>query len=1197
MSMFDTFRRPCLSTLAIAKGSTALILFLAAAPVQADDRDCYEALVPQPEDCRRANGDITVDMPAGENTERIDTRPGGNFASGGFSISIDGQTVAGAPAPVDPRRQADIAAANADIDVRYDGLDLRRMLNVSTADLRAAFRAGETVRFRSSANYPAFIARSEIRIIDRAARGRPVVAVFPTRPNGGVDWTMPADGSGDLAYVLRVYDGAGRYDETAPRDLIRTERGFDTHDTVGDVFAAGEGEDNTRLRNIPVRGGRITAAGTGARPGGTVQVMGEEVPVDGSGAFVVSRILPAGDHVVEVDVNGRHVRRDVTVPDKEWFYVGIADITAGHRLQDDLAATDPDYHENYIDGRLAGYAKGKTDRGYTITGSIDTGEGPLEDAFRRLGDKDPRRVIQRLDPEDMYPTYGDDSSAFDDAPTSGRFYLKVEREGSSLTWGDFKADVTGAELLRNTRALYGAELRYVSPSVTEGGEPRTKVSLYAAQPDTLPQRDILRGTGGSVYFLSRQDINGGSETLVIEYVDPVTGRVSSRTTLVEGVDYEIDYIQGVVILTNPLSSTGSSGSLVTTGSGSLDVNLVVSYEYTPTTGSLDGMAYGGRVEVWATEKLRFGITAMSETTGTADQKMAGADLRYEIGEQSYVEAEIAHTDGPGFGRTLSTDGGLTITPSGIVGATGATAFRFDSRFKLTDLGLANSGFVGVYGERKGAGFSTLTEDITADQTLVGIEGEVGLSDRLSFGFEAESFRKDGGDKKVEGEVRLAYQIDDTWKVTAGIAHLDKVTLGDPTETGQRTDVAVRVDYRQSEDLSLYALGQVTLSESGGLGDNDRLGVGFDAQVSEKLAVRGEVSGGDKGRGAAFRLTYSPTADNEVYLGYTLDPTRTGAGYDLVGQDDGVIVVGGRYRYSEAVSTYGENTWDLFGQRRSLTKTYGINYTPDARWTFSGAIESGQVRDSVNGDFDRDAISFGLAYSADDQTAARARLEYRIEDGVGLAQDRQTWAFSGGYEYKLNPDWRFLANVDALVSSSDVTSFLDGEYIEASAGYAYRPVDNDRLNLLARYTYLRDLPGADQVSVNGTVNGDLQVSHVFSIDGNYDLSPKLTLGGKYGYRLSQVAPRGTTVFADETAHLGIVRLDWHVVHKWDILGEARMLYTQQSDTTETGALLAAYRHIGNNAKIGMGYEWGRVSDNPLNIDYTGAGIFLNLIAKF
>ncbi|MEZ5777044.1 MAG: hypothetical protein R3E44_01640 [Paracoccaceae bacterium] len=1195
--MFDAVTRRNRRNRTVAFGSTALALLLGAQPGLAQDSYCNEAMVPQPEDCRRANSDIVVDMVPGDNAELIDTRPGSGFGDLGFSISIDGDTVAGAPAPADPRRQADMDASAADIDVRYDGLDLRRMLNVSTTDLRAAYRAGETVTFRSSANYPAFIAKAELRIIDRAARGRPVIAVLPARPNGETSWTMPKEGSGDLAYVLRVYDAVGRYDETAPLDLIRTELAFDLDETIGTVVAAGEGEDRTRLRNIPLRGGRITAAGTGARPGGIVRVMGEDVPVDASGAFVVSRILPAGDHVVEVDVDGRRVLRDVNVPAREWFYVGIADVTAGKRLRDDLASADPDYDETYVDGRLAGYAKGKTDRGYTITGSIDTGEGPIEDAFRRLNDKDPRRVIQRLDPEDLYPTYGDDSSAFDDAPTSGRFYLRVEREASSLTWGDFKADLSGAELLRNTRALYGAELRYASPSVTEGGDPRTKVTLYAAQPDTLPQRDILRGTGGSVYFLTRQDINGGSETISIEYVDPVTGRVVSRTTLTEGVDYEIDYIQGVVILASPLPSSASSGSLIGTGSGALDVNLVASYEYTPTTGDLDGMAYGGRVEVWATEKLRFGVTAMTETTGLADQKMAGADIRYEIGEQSYVEAEIAHTDGPGFGRSLSTDGGLTITPSGVVGATGATAFRFDSRIELSDLGVANTGFVGVYAERKGKGFSTLTEDITEDQNLVGIEGEIGLSKRMTFGFEAESFRKDGGDKKTEGELRLAYQIDETWKVTAGIAHLDKFTLGDPTETGERTDMAVRVDYKQSDDLSLYAIGQITLHENGGLGDNNRLGVGFDAQVSEKLAMRGEISGGDKGRGAAFRLTYSPTADNEVYLGYTLDPTRTGAGYDLVGKDDGVIVIGGRYRYSEAVSTYGENTWDLFGERRSLTRTYGVNYTPDARWTFSGAIESGEVRDSVNGDFDRDAFSVGMAYTSENQTSARVRLEYRTENGVGVAQDRETWAFSGGYEYRLNPDWRFLANIDALISEADSGSFRDGEYVEASVGYAYRPVENDRLNLLARYTYLRDLPGADQVSVNGTVNGDLQVSHVFSIDGNYDLSPKLTVGGKYGFRQGKVAPRGTTVFNDSTAHLGVIRLDWHVVHKWDVLGEARVLYTEQTDVTETGALLAAYRHVGNNAKIGLGYEWGRVSDDPLDINYIADGIFLNLIAKF
>jgi hypothetical protein len=136
-----------------------------------------------------------------------------------------------------------------------------------------------------------------------------------------------------------------------------------------------------------------------------------------------------------------------------------------------------------------------------------------------------------------------------------------------------------------------------------------------------------------------------------------------------------------------------------------------------------------------------------------------------------------------------------------------------------------------------------------------------------------------------------------------------------------------------------------------------------------------------------------------------------------------------------------------------------------------------------------------------------------------------------------------------------------------------------------------------VTADGSTDGPLQVSHVLSIDGNYDISPKLTFGAKYGYRRSQVAPRGTDTFTDSTAHLAIVRLDWHVVHKWDILAEARTLHTTETDITEQGALLAVYRHLGNNAKLGLGYEWGKVSDNPTNLDYLGRGVFLNLIAKF
>jgi hypothetical protein len=88
-----------------------------------------------------------------------------------------------------------------------------------------------------------------------------------------------------------------------------------------------------------------------------------------------------------------------------------------------------------------------------------------------------------------------------------------------------------------------------------------------------------------------------------------------------------------------------------------------------------------------------------------------------------------------------------------------------------------------------------------------------------------------------------------------------------------------------------------------------------------------------------------------------------------------------------------------------------------------------------------------------------------------------------------------------------------------------------------------------------------------------------------------------VFTDSTAHLGILRADWHVTHKWDALLEGRMLFTEESNTTESGGLLALYRHLGNNFKVGLGYEIGTVSDDLADIDYTGRGIFLNVIGKF
>ncbi len=89
----------------------------------------------------------------------------------------------------------------------------------------------------------------------------------------------------------------------------------------------------------------------------------------------------------------------------------------------------------------------------------------------------------------------------------------------------------------------------------------------------------------------------------------------------------------------------------------------------------------------------------------------------------------------------------------------------------------------------------------------------------------------------------------------------------------------------------------------------------------------------------------------------------------------------------------------------------------------------------------------------------------------------------------------------------------------------------------------------------------------------------------------------TVESGMVAPAGARNVDWHVTHRWDIMGEARVLFTDETDTTETGAQIAVYRHLNANVKPGVGVEWGSVSDDLADINYDSRGVFLNIVGKF
>ncbi len=1105
----------------------------------------------------------------------------------GFSITLNGDQVAGDAAVERKIKRVDQALERADVRVQYDGLDVTPRLDLEIAGDDRGYDAGQRVTLQSAVNYPRFVTRGEVLIVDLNARGGPKTLLRQEiAPNGSAQIIMP-EGENVVA-LHRVYDAQGRYDETAPLPLSRG-------DTRGLVDGVEDGNDATIRRRIPVYGGAVTVSGTSVAQGARVETLGESIPPDPSGDFVIQRILPPGDYAIGVAVRGAgqpvEEVREITIPRSDAFYTAQVDLTFGRR------ESELNGDETYQRGRIAGYYNGRYANGLEVTAQIDTGEGDLSDIFRTLDERDPRSTFLRLDPDDLYPTYGDDSTLVDDTPTSGKVYLRIERENNYFVWGDWKADLQGSQFLRNDRTLYGARVHFETPQTTAQGEPRWRLDAYGAQPDSLLQRDVFRGTGGSVYFLSRQDLDIGSETLLVQVRDATTGRVIETRRLVAGRDYEINYIQGVVTLNEPLQSgTGSNGIVVTDVGGSADVNLIVSYDYTPDAGNVDDFAYGARGEVWLSDRFRLGATYQSEDRAGTTQEGYGLDLLYQVNQDTFLRAEYARTDGPGTGFGQSTDGGLVFDPVAAAGGEG-DAIRLEGRAALSDLGLNAEGAISAYWERRTAGFSTLDYTTTADETLWGVALDAKVATDLTLTLYYDSFEQDGGRLDREGGIEAEFKINPRLTLAFGLEHLERSGISGSGD-GRRTDAALRLSISPTDQFTWFIFGQTTLNRSGTLEANGRFGLGASYKWANGWSFEGEVSDGDQGAGGRVLLRSDRGDQGTAYFGYELDPTREIAGLSRAqtGRPKGRYIMGGEQKVSGTVTLFGESVYDTFGRYRTLTNAFGVNYQPTERLSYATAFEYGTIRDDINGDFDRYALSLGVNYSSE-VLDAKARIEYRDEDGsrFGSTRNSQTWLLTASGTYRFDEAQRLVFG--ARVSRTDGNSGIapDSDYTDLTLGYEFRPVYDERLNVLLRYRYLDDQFG--QQLDNSNTPGPVQRSHVFSLDADYDLNEQWTIGGKIGARFSESAADRASAFTSNDATLGIINARWHVLKEWDALIEIRALDLQDAGTTEVGGLAAIYRHLGDNAKIGLGYNFTTFSDDLTDLTYDEKGVFVNLIAKF
>ncbi|OUR71181.1 hypothetical protein A9Q78_10280 [Methylophaga sp. 41_12_T18] len=1129
--------------------------------------------------------------------------------AGGFRISVDGQAVDGGQQDgEDIQRCTDVALAKTDIRLQYDNLSVKPMLNGSAWPATA--QSGELITFQAYSNYLAWLERAEVRIFSaaRSVESQPLTVIALDDAMQG-EWTVSADAPRNMQYVVRVYDAQGRYDQTTALPLSKVvEHNVPADDQIADSQNRWLAYGNNRLeqQNIAISGGSITVHGENVPAQHQVVLMGQTIPVDDKGKFVSQQVIPHGQHTIEVAAlnaqgDGELFWRDVELKTEDWFYVGIIDVTAG-RYHANAAALEvsQDRHldnSSFVDGRLAFYTKGKWRDKYTVTASADTREQEFSQLFSTIMDKDPRSLLRRLDDTAYYPTYGDDSTLVEDAPTQGKFYAKIEDERSHATWGNFKIVQQETDLAQINRGLYGAVIDWNSESFTSNNDSKTQLNVFAAEPGTQASHEEFRGTGGSLYYLQNQDIVTGSERVQVEVRDKDSGIVLSVNSLVAGQDYQEDAVQGRIVLTRPLPSTADDSQLVRAGNyAGHPVYLVVNYEYVGTMTDFSDLAVGGRATHWLNDNVRLGVTSSHQQTANNDQNLNGFDVLFSKTPETYLRLEAATTKGPGVSSNGSLDGGFTFasTASTVDNDKSANAYQIESGFRLSDVGFDNDGNGHFYMRRRQDGFSAPGQLVSYDTNQYGGGISLPLTEHDSVNVKLDITQQNQGIDTEAAEVDWRHRLNQDWSVAAGLradSREDNGNIATTNNDGDRTDLSVQVDYGLDQDWGLYGFGQGTLNHTGDRNKNNRAGIGGHYQVNDRLGLKGEASNGNGGFGALVGTDYRLSDRTTTYLNYALNPDNANSG---IGNRQGKLVSGLRNRYSDWVSVYGEEQYLHGSSGEGLTHAYGVDLTPNESWKFGLAMESGEL-ETDSSIIKRRGASLAVNY-AKQAIKYGGNLEFRRDEVDDVRRDN--WLTRNHLAYQLNPDWRMNLRLDLAFSDSDAGNFLDADYVETVFGYAYRPVNNDKFNALLEYKYLADQAPSDQFTSTGQQNEYQQRSHVFAVDAIYDLTPRWSIGAKYAVRVGELrAGRGEGDWFKSTSQLVIGRLDWHVVKHWDGLLELRALDVREAEDTRAGALVAVYRHISDHVKAGVGYNFTDFSDDLTDLDYDSRGMFFNIIGKW
>ncbi|MGW8246685.1 MAG: OmpA family protein [Acidiferrobacterales bacterium] len=919
--------------------------------------------------------------------------------------------------------------------------------------------------------------------------------------------------------------------------------------------------------------------------GNKVTVNGLPVKVQNDGQFNASVTLPKGKSQLVIEATDRkgykgRIEREVNVGGTELFFLAFADGKFGQVSSKVQGGGSGDGDSYYAEGRLAFYAKGVIKGKYLLTASVDSTREDSSSLFKGMTAAENKQLLSNIDPDKLYPVYGDSSTLTQDAAGQGPVYLALTSDDLDVVIGNYAVKLEGNEVANYQRNLYGARGIYRSLAKSKFGQPNTTVVLFAAEVQQIHVTDEVRGTGGSLYYLSHRDVIEGSEQVSMIVRDQNTGLTLSKRALARGTDYNIRYSEGRLLFTWPISSTQAGDTLI--GDQPLSGNPVyLMVDYESKTSSMEQTAAGGHVRKQLGDHVAVGATYVQDAALGGNYKLSGVDAELRLSQKTRVVVESAQSQGSGGRKFVSEDGGVTYKETTAVSTVSGQAWKVAAEVDISSLSKSlKQGTAAVYVKRVEPGFETNQSTSEQGSQKVGVNADMQIGEK-------DQVRVRVDQEQLDSPTATGAATHDTaamqWMHRWGVWDLAteyryrraQDTNGNLLE--HSSTAAALAKWKISEKFNLQFAHQQTLEGA----ENNLSTVGGEYKLLPNLALTGAFSSGTRGDSAEGGLVMK-FGDSRMYI-------KERETHDANGSNN-TSILGAETGIGDNSKLYSEYQWQRGDSGVTQTSLLGARkqWGKEKGWKFLVSGEYADVYGSTTLT-KRYAGAFGASYDEDKRWKLSTRNEYRREFGT---TNRYQVLTTNNIEYKLNTDFSVLGKYNYSVTRNSDTAVTEGELNEQSIGLAYRPVKTDRFNALGRYTRIGDtrpLAAGDTSQLSSSTD-------IFSVEWSYDFRRNLEWVEKLAYKDKSVIDPIASY--DSHTILMLHRLNYRFRPKWDVGFEYRTLSNREANDQKAGWLTELSWEMEKHLRLGFGYNFTDFSDNEYSDNnFSEYGWFVRVQGKY